>query len=83
MTLTRPTSVRLSQSLYDRVQSAAAKENRSISNWIQMAISYFLDAHEEGYEPNEVTVSAINEAQSGKNLETLDLDDFNSFINSL
>lgn len=63
MTSTRPTSVRFSESLYNRIQSAAAKDNRSVSNWIQMAVSSFLDEHEE-YVPNEVTVAAIEEARS-------------------
>lgn len=63
MTSTRPTSVRFSESFYNRIQSAAAKDNRSVSNWILMAVSSFLDEHEE-YVPNEVTVAAIEEARS-------------------
>lgn len=63
ISLSRPTSVRFSESLYKRIQSAAAKENRSVSNWIQMAVSSFLDEQEE-YVPNEVTIAAIEEAKS-------------------
>ena len=35
------------------------------------------------YEPNVTTIAAIEEARSGKELETLDLDNFKSFVDSL
>lgn len=35
------------------------------------------------YEPNETTIAEIEEARSGKKLETLDLDNFKSFVDSL
>ena len=34
-------------------------------------------------EPNEETIEAIREAQSGKNLEKLDLEKFDEFVASL
>lgn len=35
------------------------------------------------YEPNVTTIAEIEEARSGKVLETLDLDNFKSFVDSL
>ena len=35
------------------------------------------------YEPNVTTIAAIEEARSGIELETLDLDNFKSFVDSL
>ena len=35
------------------------------------------------YEPNETTIAAIEEARSRKELETLDLDNLKSFVDSL
>lgn len=35
------------------------------------------------YEPNVTTIAAIEETRSGKELETLDLDNFKSFVDSL
>ena len=35
------------------------------------------------FEPNEETIAAIKEAKSGKELETLDLNDFENYIQSL
>lgn len=35
------------------------------------------------YEPNVTTIAAIEEARFGKVLETLDLDNFKSFVDSL
>ena len=53
-----PTSVRFNNALYSRIQKAAMKENRSVSNWIEMAVISFL-----GDEPNDITKAALQEAQ--------------------
>ena len=33
--------------------------------------------------PNKITLDAMKEAEEGKNLETLDIDNFRSFVESL
>lgn len=73
-----PTSVRFTSTLYDRIQKAAIRENRSVSSFIEMAVQSFLDE-----EPNETTKAAIEEARSGKPLEKLDIASFQSYIENL
>lgn len=63
-----PTTVRLPNTLYDRLKEVALREHRSLSSLIEMAVISFL-----GEEPNETTKAAIEEARSGK-LEPIELD---------
>lgn len=53
-----PTSVRFSDSVYSRIQDAAKREHRSVSNWIEFAVLSYLES-----EPNETTIAAISKNQ--------------------
>ena len=68
-------SFRLNAELLDVLKRRAKEANRSLNNYVE---SVLLDAMY--FEPNEETVAAI---KSGKELETLDLNDFENYIQSL
>lgn len=72
------TAFRFDRDLINRLKLKAKKENRSLNNYVEtvlMDIAYD--------EPNNETISAINEVKSGKSLSKLDLDNFDSFVESL
>ncbi len=71
-------SFRLNAELLDVLKRRAKEANRSLNNYVE---SVLLDAMY--FEPNEETIAAIKEAKSGKELETLDLNDFENYIQSL
>ncbi len=74
----RITTFRLSEELLERLKVLAKKENRSLNNFVEytlMEIAY--------NEPNEETIAAMKEAESGVELETLDVDNFRSYVKSL
>ena len=74
----KQTSFRLSTDLLKRLQIAAKEENRSLNNFVE---STLMDAVYK--KPNVKTLAAMKEAESGEDLETLDLKDFKSFVSSL
>lgn len=72
------TAFRFDRELLSRLKIKAKQENRSLNNYVEtilMDIVY--------HEPNDETIEAIREAQSGKNLEQLDLEKFDEFVASL
>lgn len=74
----RITTFRLSEDLLERLKVLAKRENRSLNNFVEytlMGVAY--------NEPNEETLAAMKEAASGAELETLDVDNFRSFVKSL
>ena len=74
----KQTAFRLRTDLLDRLKVAAKKENRSLNNYVE---SVLLDAVYR--EPNEETLTAMKEAKENGNLETLDLDNFEKYVESL
>ncbi len=74
----KQTAFRLRTDLLDRLKVAAKKENRSLNNFVE---SVLLDAVYR--EPNEETLTAMKEAKGNGNLETLDLDNFEKYVESL
>lgn len=74
----KQTAFRLRTDLLDRLKVAAKKENRSLNNYVE---SVLLDAVYR--EPNEETLTAMKEAKENGNLETLDLDNFEKYVDSL
>ena len=74
----KQTAFRLRTDLLDRLKVAAKKENRSLNNFVE---SVLLDAVYR--EPNEETLTAMKEAKENGNLETLDLDNFEKYVDSL
>ena len=58
----KPASFRLRVDLLERLKRNAAKENRTLNNYVEsVLLSIVYD------EPNEVTKAAIMETKSGKN----------------
>lgn len=74
----KQTSFRLSSELLVRLQEEAKRHNRSLNNLVESVLMAFVAER-----PNKTTLAAMKEAESGKELETLDLDSFRSFVNSL
>ena len=72
------TTFRLSEELLERLKILAKKENRSLNNFVEYTLM------EVAYnEPNEETVAAMKEVESGLELEILDVDNFRSYVKSL
>ena len=74
----KQTAFRLRTDLLDRLKVAAKKENRSLNNYVEGVL---LDAVYR--EPNEETLTAMKEAKENGNLEILDLDNFEKYVESL
>ena len=74
----KQTAFRLRTDLLDRLKVAAKKENRSLNNFVE---SVLLDAVYR--EPNEETLTAMKDAKENGNLDTLDLDNFEKYVESL
>ncbi|RGX77587.1 toxin-antitoxin system protein [Bacteroides stercorirosoris] len=71
-------SFRLREDLLQVLQREAPKANRSLNNFVE---STLMDAMYS--EPNEETLAAMKEAESGIELETLELDSFKDYVKSL
>lgn len=69
---------RLKASLLERLKLDAKRQNRSLNNYVETLL---MDATYR--KPNAETMAAIEEARSGKELETLDVDNFKDFVASL
>lgn len=74
----KQTSFRLREDLLEVLQREAKKANRSLNNFVE---STLMDAMYS--QPNEETLAAMKEAESGEELETLDLDNFKNYVKSL
>ena len=74
----RQTSFRLSEDLLERLKIEASKVNRSLNNFVENALMEMVYKR-----PNQTTKDAIKEAQSGEDLETLDLDNFKEYVAKL
>lgn len=64
----KQTSFRLRTDLLERLQVVAKEENRSLNNFVESALMEIVNR-----KPNAITLEAMREAESGKELETLDL----------
>ena len=74
----KQTSFRLREDLLEVLQREAKKANRSLNNFVE---STLMDAMYS--QPNEEPLAAMKEAESGEELETLDLDNFKNYVKSL
>ena len=75
----RPTSFRLRTDLVERLKRKAARENRTLNNYVE---SVLLDIVYD--EPNEVTKAAIMEAMNRKEYPAKDLyDDVDEMFKAL
>lgn len=78
-TVTRKSATfRLNAALLERMKAEALRENRSLNNFVETVL---MDA--VYHTPNAETIEAIEEARSGKELETLDMKHFDEFVASL
>ena len=78
-TITRTqTAFRLSTELLKRLKTEARKQNRSLNNYVE---SVLMDAVYRT--PNAQTMAALKEARENENLETINLDNLEGFIESL
>ena len=73
----KQTSFRLREDLLKVLQEEAKKANRSLNNFVE---STLMDAMYS--EPNEDTITAINEARTGKFAGTVDTSSMEAFIKS-
>ena len=69
---------RLNAALLERVKAEAARENRSLNNFVETLLMEAMRRI-----PNPETAEAIEEARSGKFAGELDMDNFESFMKSL
>ncbi len=74
----KQTSFRLREDLLRKMQLEARKENRSLNNFVESKLMDLMYS-----QPNETTLNAMKEAESGTELETLDLDNFKDYVKSL
>lgn len=74
----KQTAFRLSTSLLSKLREAANRENRSLNNYVE---SVLMDAVSSN--PNKLTLAAMKEAREKRDLETLDVKNLESVINSL
>ena len=72
------TAFRLSNELLRRLKIEARKQNRSLNNYVE---SVLMDAVYRV--PNRETLVAMEEAREEKNLETINLENLEGFIDSL
>ena len=72
------TAFRLSTELLKRLKTEARKQNRSLNNFVE---SVLMDAVYRV--PNTQTIAAVKEARDNENLETINLDNLEEFIESL
>lgn len=77
-TARKQTSFRLNPELLDTLRIEAKRHNRSLNNFVESILMAFVSE-----KPNKITLSAMKEAEEDKNLETLNLDNFRSFVDSL
>jgi plasmid stability protein len=72
------TSFRLNDELIKKLRIEAKKHNRSLNNLVESILMAYT-----AHKPNEITLAAMHEAETSDNLETLDLKNFRSFVDSL
>lgn len=74
----KQTSFRLSEDLLTKLQAEAKRHNRSLNNLVESVLMAFVSER-----PNKTTIAAMKEAEAIEELETLDLNNFRSFVESL
>lgn len=78
VSIRKQTSFRLNTELLSRLQEEAKRHNRSLNNLVESVLMAFVAER-----PNKTTLAAMKEAEESDNLETLDLRNFRSFVESL
>ena len=78
LSVRKQTSFRLSEDLLARLQVEAKRHNRSLNNLVESILMAFVADR-----PNKTTLAAMREAEESNDLETLDINDFRNFVDSL
>lgn len=78
LSIRKQTSFRLQADLLEKLQEEAKIRNRSLNNLVESILLTFVSKS-----PNKTTLKAIKEAEKDENLETLDLNNFLHFVDSL
>lgn len=71
-------SFRLNTELVDKLRVEARRHNRSLNNYVESILMAFVSE-----QPNNLTLAAMEEAESGRELEALDMRSFRKFVDSL
>lgn len=74
----KSTMFRLREELLEKLKQLAAKDNRSLNNYVEtilMDVVYNT--------PNETTIEAMREAEDDSKLTAVNMDSYDSFIKSL
>lgn len=71
------TAFRLRKDLMSKIKAEAKKENRSVNNYVETLLLEALYR-----EPNEETLAAMREVESGAELEALDMTSKETFLKS-
>ena len=77
-TVRKQTSFRLNSELIESLRKEAKRHNRSLNNLVESILMAFM-----AEKPNKTTLAAMKDAENDDNLETLDLDNFRRFVDSL
>lgn len=72
------TTFRLNTKLVERLRKMAKDSNRSLNNYVETLLLEIVF-----HEPNDETIAAIEEARSGKKLETFNRSELEKLIASL
>ena len=72
------TAFRLSNELLRRLKIEARKQNRSLNNFVESVLKDVVYRT-----PSKETLAAMEEAKDNRNLETINLDNLEGFIESL
>lgn len=74
----KQTSFRLRTDLLERLHVVAKEGNRSLNNFVESTLMDIIYR-----KPNATTLKAMCEAESGEELETVDLKNFKDYVASL
>ncbi|WP_280745325.1 MULTISPECIES: toxin-antitoxin system protein [unclassified Parabacteroides] len=68
----------LRKDLLERLQVVAKEENRSLNNFVESALMDIIY-----HKPNAITLESMREAESGKELKALNLNNLKDHVKSL
>ena len=74
----KQTSFRLREDLLQILHQKARMENRSLNNFVESVLMDVMYS-----KPNKKTLEAMKEAESGVELDTLDMKHFDEYVESL
>ena len=77
-TIRKQTSFRLNSELIDNLRKEAKRHNRSLNNYVESILMALM-----AEKPNDIALAAMKEAETSDKLETLNLENFKSFVDSL